>query len=263
MSTLPGDSTIAGASTAPHARKTASERYHRPRRALGDAVLHAPQTLRALVRADEIWLVVLSAFVGAGAGIAVWLMTATTQLIHQLLFKIQAGERLSAMVELDPIRTLVVPTLGGLVLGCLGLAIVRYSSRRAVDPIEANALYGGRMSLNDSLIVVVQTIMSNGVGASVGLEAGYTQIGSALASRLGRMFRVRRNDLRLLRRGCRDRWRVQRPTDRRVLRVRAGHRHLFARHLRAGRRRFHRVRGDRQRLGWRAVRSRIAGADAG
>ena len=54
------------------------------------------------------------------------------------------------------------------------------------------------MSLNDSLIVVVQTILSNGVGASVGLEAGYTQVGSALASRFGRMFRVRRNDLRLL-----------------------------------------------------------------
>jgi CIC family chloride channel protein len=39
---------------------------------------------------------------------------------------------------------------------------------------------------------------SNGVGASVGLEAGYTQIGAALASRAGRSFRVRRNDLRLL-----------------------------------------------------------------
>ena len=75
---------------------------------------------------------------------------------------------------------------------------MRYHPRRAVDPIEANALYGGRMSLNDSLIVVVQTILSNGVGASVGLEAGYTQIGSAMASRFGRMFRVRRNDLRLL-----------------------------------------------------------------
>ena len=198
MSTLPGDSTIAGAPTAPHAGGTASTRYHRPRRAFGDAVLHAPQTLRALVRADEIWLVVLSAFVGCGAGIAVWLMTATTQLIHQVLFLIGSAERLSAMVELDPIRTVAVPALGGLLLGLIGIAIVRYHPRRAVDPIEANALYGGRMSLNDSLIVVGQTILSNGVGASVGLEAGYTQIGSAMASRFGRMFRVRRNDLRLL-----------------------------------------------------------------
>ena len=54
------------------------------------------------------------------------------------------------------------------------------------------------MSLTDSLVVMLQTIISNGVGASIGLEAGYTQMGSAMASRLGRMFRVRRNDLRLL-----------------------------------------------------------------
>ncbi|MGA8195465.1 MAG: chloride channel protein [Acetobacteraceae bacterium] len=198
MSTLPGDSTLAGATPAPPVKRAASTRPHRPRRAFGDAVLHAPQTLRALVRADEMWLVVLAAFVGCGAGIAVWAMTETTQLIHQLLFEIGPGERLSAMVELNPIRTVAVPTLGGLLIGLLGLGFAYYRPRRAVDPIEANALYGGRMSLNDSLIVVAQTILSNGVGASVGLEAGYTQGGSALASRFGRMFRVRRNDLRLL-----------------------------------------------------------------
>ena len=78
-------------------------------------------------------------------------------------------------------RTVLVPTLGGLVLGLIGLASSRNHPRRTVDPIEANALYGGRMSLNDSLVVVAQTIRSNGVGASVGLEAGYTQIGSAMA----------------------------------------------------------------------------------
>jgi CIC family chloride channel protein len=198
MSTLPGDSTLVGAPAAPHVARPASGRPHRPRRAFGDAVMHAPQTLRALVRTDEIWLVVLSAIVGSGAGVAVWMMTETTQLVHQLLFGISAGERLSAMVELDPIRTVVIPTLGGLVLGLVGLAVVYFRPRRAVDPIEANALYGGRMSLNDSLIVVVQTIMSNGAGASIGLEAGYTQIGAAMASRFGRMFRVRRSDLRLM-----------------------------------------------------------------
>ena len=51
------------------------------------------------------------------------------------------------------------------------------------------------------------------------------------------MFRVRRNDLRAagrLRRRRRHRRRVQRPADRRVLRLRAGHRHLYAGHLRAG-----------------------------
>ncbi len=170
-------------------------RHHRP---FGDMVLHAPQTLRALVRADEIWLVVLAAFIGFGAGILVSLMTFTTQLMHQLFFRLQSGQRLSGMVELDPVRSLVVPVLGGFAVGLFGLVIARIWPRRAVDPVEATALSGGRRSRNDSLIGVAQTVQSNGVGASVGLEAGYTQIGSAIASRLGRMFRVRRNDLRLL-----------------------------------------------------------------
>jgi len=142
--------------------------------------------------------VALSACVGCGAGLFDVFMTEAAQLCHEALFGIPAEMRLSAMPSLDPYRTVLVPVLGGLLLGLFGLAVARYRQRRAVDPIEANALYGGRMSLTDSVVVMVQTILSNGVGASIGLEAGYTQIGSAIASRLGRMFRVRRNDLRLL-----------------------------------------------------------------
>ena len=170
----------------------------RPRRPISDALFHAPQTLRALVRADEIWLVLLAAFVGCGAGVSVWAMTQTTQLVHEVLFGIGAGERLSAMAWLAPWRTLAVPCLGGLALGLVGIGIARWRPRRTVDPIEANALYGGRMSLSDSLVVVLQTVMSNGVGASVGLEAGFSHIGAALASRLGRAFLLRRTDMRLL-----------------------------------------------------------------
>ena len=43
-----------------------------------------------------------------------------------------------------------------------------------------------------------QTLISNGCGASVGLEAGYTQIGSGIASLFGQRFSLRRNDLRML-----------------------------------------------------------------
>jgi CIC family chloride channel protein len=161
-------------------------------------VVHAPHVLRALVRADEVWLVALAAVVGAFSGILVWFMTVVTQLIHQGLFQISASERLSAMVDLPTMRALAVPTLGGLAFGVLSYLIARRWPRRSVDAIEANALYGGRMSLNDSLFVMAQTMMSNGVGASVGLEGGYTQIGAAIASRFGRSFRLRRNDMRLL-----------------------------------------------------------------
>jgi CIC family chloride channel protein len=161
-------------------------------------VVHAPQTLRALVRADEIWLVVLAAVVGVVAGLCVCAMGGITQLAHVWLFDLGDFERLSGQVRVDPLRAILVPSLGGLMVGGVGWVILRYHPRRAIDPIEANALYGGRMSLNDSLLVVLQTLLSTGVGASVGLEAGYTQLGSAFASRLGRSFRLRRSDLRLI-----------------------------------------------------------------
>ncbi|GAC1348344.1 MAG: chloride channel protein [Acetobacteraceae bacterium] len=118
--------------------------------------------------------------------------------MHRVFYGLAAGEFLSSQVAVAPMRALLIPTLGGLILGVATWAVARWSARRTVDPIEANALYGGRMSLKDSLIVVVQTVWSNGAGASVGLEAGYAQIGSAMASWLGRAFRVRRTDLRLL-----------------------------------------------------------------
>lgn len=170
----------------------------RLRRPLGQTFANAPQTLRALVRADEIWLVVLAAIVGVAAGLVVVLMGETAQWMHRVLFALAPGDYLSAALEVRPDRALLVPVLGGLALGLAGILIARYRPQRVIDPIEANALYGGRLALKDSLIVVFQTVWSNGVGASVGLEAGYTQIGSALASRLGFAFRLRRSDLRLL-----------------------------------------------------------------
>ncbi|MBN9510416.1 MAG: chloride channel protein [Alphaproteobacteria bacterium] len=170
----------------------------RARRDFRDWLVHLPQTLRALVRTDEIWLVALAAAAGLVAGLSVTAMSMLAQLVHEFLYNLPGNERLSAQISIEVWRAVAALGGGGLLLGVSGILILRYWPRRAVDPIEANALYGGRMSLNDSLIVVAQTMVSNGVGASVGLEAGYTQIGSALASRLGRSFRLRRNDLRLL-----------------------------------------------------------------
>ena len=54
------------------------------------------------------------------------------------------------------------------------------------------------MSLWDSLVVTLQTVVSSGFGASVGMEAGYTQAGSSLASTLGARLRMRRKDMRVL-----------------------------------------------------------------
>lgn len=197
-SAAPAAASTAASGTASGSSKRAARATRRDRRPITETVAHAPHKLRALVRADEIWLVVLAAGVGVAAGLIVVAMQWVSETMHHLLFRLEPGQHLSALVEVNPVHALVVPAAGGLALGLSGLALARWWPRRAVDPIEANALYGGRMDVKDSLIVVGQTIWSNGVGASVGLEAGYTQIGSALASKLGRAFRVRRSDLRML-----------------------------------------------------------------
>jgi CIC family chloride channel protein len=121
-----------------------------------------------------------------------------TAVMHQRLFALPDGQGLSESIHISPLRAICVPVLGGLVLGVSMALLARLRPRNLVDPVEANALYGGRMSLNDSIIVAGQTAWSNGVGASVGMEAGYAQFGAGVASWLGRSFRLRRNDLRVL-----------------------------------------------------------------
>jgi len=160
--------------------------------------LEIPRRLRAVVRARESSLIALAALVGVIAGLAVAAMGDAVDLFHEFLFDLQHGERLSARLTLNPILALSVPLVGGIIFGIASEIIKRWRPEREIDPIEANALHGGRMSLLGSIIVAAQTVWSSGVGASVGLEAGYTQLASGIASRIGNAFRLRRGDLRIL-----------------------------------------------------------------
>ncbi len=160
--------------------------------------LEIPRRLRALVRARESSLIALAALVGIVAGLVVALMGNAVDLLHEIFFDLQHGERLSARLSLDPVLALCVPLLGGILFGASTELIRRWRPEREIDPIEANALHGGRMSLIGSIIVAAQTVWSSGVGASVGLEAGYTQFASGIASRIGAAFHLRRGDLRIL-----------------------------------------------------------------
>ena len=169
-----------------------------------------PRRLRALVRARKSSLIGLAALVGILGGLVVAVMGTAVDLLHQIFFQLPKGEhlsagvhwepaeRLSAQLTLNPILAFCIPLLGGLLFGASSEVLRRWRPEREIDPIEANALHGGRMSLLGSMVVAAQTIWSSGVGASVGLEAGYTQAASGIASRIGAAFRLRRGDLRIL-----------------------------------------------------------------
>ncbi|HVI68501.1 MAG TPA: chloride channel protein, partial [Bradyrhizobium sp.] len=154
--------------------------------------------LRALLRSNEFYLIPLALVVGIMAGAIVTLMSEIAQIAHVLIFGIPIDVRLSANAYVNPVVALIAPAAGGLLLGIMEWSRRRMKISSAVDPIEANALRGGRLSLRDSVVVSGQTLISNGCGASVGLEAGYTQIGSGAASLLGQVLNLRRNDLRLI-----------------------------------------------------------------
>ncbi|MCS0501191.1 chloride channel protein [Ancylobacter mangrovi] len=154
--------------------------------------------VRRLARASELGLVLAAAVVGVLSGLVVVAMSSAMQGLHVLIFGIDPHGHLSIATGLPAMLVLLAPALGGLAFGLVSALLRRRGFGQPVDPIEANALHGGRMSLKDSLIVGAQTIASSGVGASVGLEAGYTQAASGVASRLGQIFHLRRADLRLM-----------------------------------------------------------------
>ncbi len=163
-----------------------------------DLRLRWPARLRSLVRGSSVALAVMGAIVGMLAGVIVTLLSESAQFLHAFNFGIPIDVRLSAADKVAPFRAILAPVAGGVLLGLIELWRKRIGARATVDPVEANALRGGRMSLRDSLIVTAQTLISNGFGASVGLEAGYTQIGSGLASRIGIWLNLRRSDLRIM-----------------------------------------------------------------
>jgi len=160
-----------------------------------DAVL---TRLRVLLRGNEFYLIPLSLVIGVVTGAIVTLMSEIAQIAHVTIYGIPIDVRLSANAYVNPVMAILAPACGGLVLGAMEWLRRRWKLANAVDPIEANALRGGRLSWRDSVVVSTQTLISNGCGASVGLEAGYTQIGAGAASLLGQFFNLRRNDLRLI-----------------------------------------------------------------
>jgi len=153
-------------------------------------------TFRRNLRATEFGQIVVCAVLGAITGAGIDILRELVVWLHRQSFALPLREYLSTGIGVSPLRIILVPIAGGLLLGLFRHA-ARRRSAELVDPIEANALFGGRMSFRDSARVTFTTLVSNGAGASLGMEAGYTQAGSGFFSIIGQYFRLRRNDLRV------------------------------------------------------------------
>ena len=151
--------------------------------------------LRRVFRSSEAALVGLAVALGIVAGLLTFVLNRGAHGLQSLIYGLE-GTSLSAAPSVPPLSLLALP-IGGLVLGLASRAAAR-RWRTPVDVVEANALHGGIVPLRDSLLVCAQTLLSNGVGASVGLEAAYAQAGGGFASLVGQALKLRRTDMRIL-----------------------------------------------------------------
>lgn len=154
--------------------------------------------LRLRLRDFEAGILCCAALVGTAVGFVTLGLHEAMNQLHVLDFALPEGARLSAQTTLDPWRLALVPAAGGAILAALTALLQKLKPAELVDPIEANALYGGRLSLRESARLAGLTLVSNAAGASVGMEAGYSQMGAGLFSSVAQYLQLKREDRRLM-----------------------------------------------------------------
>jgi chloride channel protein, CIC family len=144
---------------------------HARRRTIPHLRTRARLFARHNIRDSELGLTVVAGAIGVVIALGVALTREMVNEFHHVLFGVPIETHISSLSQIAAWRVLLVPSAGGLIYGLIAYALWRWRPRDIVDAIEANALHGGRMSLSDSLRLTALTVLSAGVGASVGLEA--------------------------------------------------------------------------------------------
>ncbi len=122
--------------------------------------------------------------VGVTTGAGVWLFKQLIEIANQIFFGVLSG----ALSPLGSWTVLLVPTMGGLVVGALMYLFVGEERHHGVAGVmEAVALAGGRLRYKRIPIKTVAASISIGAGASVGPEDPSVQIGANLGSFLGQV----------------------------------------------------------------------------
>ncbi|MBC6441358.1 MAG: chloride channel protein [Rhodospirillales bacterium] len=150
--------------------------------------------LTGLAKHEQLQLALLAILIGAAASVGGILFRDAVAEIQFATFG-AATERLASRVANLPWwLILIVPTLGGLVVGLLRRYVARDQRFHGVaDVMEASALRGGRITLRDGLVAATGSALSLGVGGSAGREGPVVHLGAMLASLAARNLGLRRS----------------------------------------------------------------------
>ena len=159
---------------------------------------------RDLLRSTEGGALALALVIGAGAGVGAvlfrYLVVGFTQLLSGFDDYSDAGGAANPHVPwLGPYFVVLVPVLAGLVYGPLVHAFAREARGHGVPEVmDAVSNKGGRIKPQVAGVKALASALTIGGGGSVGREGPIVQIGAALGSTLGRIFRVDEGRMRML-----------------------------------------------------------------
>ena len=125
--------------------------------------------------------------VGVGAGLGAVVFRRLIEGVHTLAY-----DGLGGLLEgIYPFYLLIIPALGGLIFGPLIYRFAREAKGHGVPEVmEAVALRGGRIRPRVAVVKALASAICIGTGGSVGREGPIAQIGSALGSTVGQLFRL-------------------------------------------------------------------------
>ncbi|HEX5067512.1 MAG TPA: chloride channel protein, partial [Myxococcota bacterium] len=170
-----------------------------------DAAVPLPSRQRARFQQGQLFLVGVAIACGVGGAFAAIAFRILIRFLTSVFFGdaaelrdllhgnwlADAGDPLALARALPWWAVLVIPALGGLVVGPLVTLFPREAKGHGVPEVmEAVALRGGMMRGRTVVLRTLASALSIGSGGSVGREGPIVQIGAALGSFFGQLLRV-------------------------------------------------------------------------
>ena len=141
---------------------------------------------RRLRRNDHLVVSALAAVIGLSAGYGAILFRTAIDAVQRAAYGSESDHVIALAATLPWWQRLIVPVIGGLVIGLFVHFVLRGRRPQAVaDVIEACAVRGGRMRLRDGIAQALASAASIGAGASVGREGPVVHLAATMSSWLG------------------------------------------------------------------------------
>jgi CIC family chloride channel protein len=140
-------------------------------------------------------IMITALIVGIGAGLG----AVVFRHLIDWVFEISYGGIAGLLNGISPLHLLIIPALGGAIFGPLIYRFAREAKGHGVPEVmEAVALRGGRIRPQVAVIKSLASAICIGTGGSVGREGPIAQIGSAIGSTIGQLFKLSDDRIRSL-----------------------------------------------------------------